>query len=111
MSEMSSAARVFEKAPDVVDRRIADETLLIPIRGRLADMQRIFALNPVCEFIWGALEGGSTPERIAEQVTEAFDVDSVEAERDCREFLAQLVTEGLVREVNDQECDADAVSE
>jgi hypothetical protein len=43
---------VYRKKKDLVTREIAGETLIVPTRGNLADMQRIFALNGVAGFIW-----------------------------------------------------------
>ena len=47
---------IYQHSPDVVARQILGETLLVPIRGELADLQRIFALNPAG--IQGALLQG-----------------------------------------------------
>jgi hypothetical protein len=47
---------VYRKKKDLVTREIAGETLIVPTRGNLADMQRIFALDGVAAFIWQHLE-------------------------------------------------------
>lgn len=84
------------RAPEVVLRRIAGETLLIPVKGKVADMRRIFVLNAVGERIWSAL-GESRPLRdIAREITETFDVAPELAAADAAEFVAQLLDAGLV---------------
>lgn len=43
--------KVYRHSGDVVNRQILGDTLLVPVRGKLADLQRIFALNPVARHI------------------------------------------------------------
>ena len=52
--------KVFIKNEEVISRKIAGETILVPVRGRLADMRRIFTLNPVAEYIWHRIDGKNT---------------------------------------------------
>jgi hypothetical protein len=89
----------YRRNDDVLTRRIADETLLVPLRGRLADMQSLFALDPVAEFIWQRLDGRHTLAQIGAALVEAFAVQADEAEADLREFVAALVEAGLAAEV------------
>ena len=81
---------VFTKDENIVARKIADEMLLVPIRGNLADMQRIFALNPVGEFIWNHLDGKNTVNNIRDTLLEEVDVEQTEAETDIVAFLNEL---------------------
>jgi len=83
----------------VITRDIAGERLLVPIRGKLADMQRLFALNPAGAFIWDQLDGETSAEAISERVAAAFDVQRDAARADVAEFLDQLVVAGVVRPV------------
>ena len=91
--------KLFQRSADVLTRKVAGETLLIPVRGNLADMQRIFALNELGEFIFGRLDGKTTLGRIAEDVVSAFTVAAAEAERDVRAFVSELRKADLVSEV------------
>jgi hypothetical protein len=88
--------RVFIKAEEIVARKIAGETLLVPIRGELANMQRIFSLDPVAEYVWEQLDGERPVERICEAVLEAFDVTRRQVEVDIPEFIEELLEAGLV---------------
>ena len=45
MSEQTG--RRYRRQDDIVSRHIAGETILVPVTARLADMQRIYALNAV----------------------------------------------------------------
>ncbi len=88
---------------EVVARKVAGEDLLIPIRGRLADMQRIFALDPVAAYIWSQLDGSRSLEVILRGVLESFDVTESRARKDMESLVRQLEENGLI------ECEADPV--
>ena len=88
--------KAFKKNEQVVYREIAGETLLVPIRGELADMQSIFALNPVAEFVWQQLDGTHTIEAIRDGILSHFDVEKEEAETDLCEFIGQLREADLI---------------
>jgi len=90
---------VYRKSPDIVGRHILDETLLVPIRGELSTLQRIFALNPVAEFVWARLDGATAVNTIVDQVVAEFDVERNQAEQDVSEFLTEMKEAGLVVEV------------
>jgi hypothetical protein len=86
----------FKVNGEVVSRKIAGEAFLIPIRGKLADMQCIFSLNPVAEYIWSQLDGQNSLEKIRDHVMEVFDVEKQEADSDIREFIEDLLKSGLI---------------
>ncbi len=87
---------VYKKRADVVSRDIAGETILVPIRGQLADMQRIFALNPVAQYIWEHLNGEQTLEEIRSGLIESFEIEEERAERDLHEFIDELLEADLI---------------
>jgi hypothetical protein len=82
----------------VVHRRIAGETLLVPVKGHLADLEHFFVLSRVGEWIWERLDGATEPERLVEGIVERFEVDEATAARDLAEFLADLSRSGLLEE-------------
>ena len=88
--------QVYQKKGEVVTRKIAGEVILVPIRGKLADMQRIFSLNPVGEFIWEHLNGERNLGEISEALLAVFDVGREQADADVHDFISQLLKEGLV---------------
>lgn len=86
----------FRKRREIVSREIASETILVPIKGQLADMQQIFSLNPVGACIWGRLDEDSDLDALVAGVVGRFDVTREEAERDVREFVEELLKAGLI---------------
>ena len=82
-------SRKIVRNNDIVSRNIAGETILVPIRGNLADMQNIFTLNKIGAFIWERLDGKRPLSQIIGLLLDHFDVSSEEAENDILEFIAQ----------------------
>jgi hypothetical protein len=89
--------KIFKKNDNIVSRKIADELFLVPIKGTLADMQRIFTLNPVAEYIWQEMEN-RTLNDICSGVISTFEVKREKAESDIREFIVELLDADLIRE-------------
>lgn len=88
--------KTYCRKDSVVCRRIAGEFILVPIRGDLANMQAIFALNPVGHSIWESLGERMTVAQMRHVVTDRFDVDEEQAGKDVDEFLADLEAAELV---------------
>lgn len=86
----------FQRSPDVVRREIAGEVILVPVRGKVADLQNLYVLNPVADCIWEHLDGDRTPGDITAAVVERFEVAWDEAASDVDEFVDRLREAGLV---------------
>ena len=93
---MIDASQCFKQSPDVVHRRVAGESILVPIRGSVADMQHLYALDAVAEHAWSCLDGKTSVEGVAESIAELFEVDVNKAQPDLCAFLEQLLEQGLV---------------
>jgi coenzyme PQQ synthesis protein D (PqqD) len=91
----------LKRTPDLIERRVADETFLLPVKGALANTVEMFALSEVGQFIWSLADGSrGVPELIAEVVRE-FEVTEDQAKVDVGEFVDQLRAYGLVNDVTD----------
>lgn len=89
---------VYERSPDTVTRRIAGETFIVTIKREIANMDRLYVLDEVSDFIWSRFDGKRTLADIAEQVTAEFDVDEARAATDLREFVEELESVRLIRQ-------------
>lgn len=96
---MSPTAQHYVQQPGVVRREIAGETVLVPVTGNLADLQKLFVLNPVADAAWQCLEREQTMEQLVARITESFDVSSEEAGKDLEELCDALQRLGLLRVV------------
>jgi hypothetical protein len=81
----------------VVTRRIANETVIVPMTANVADLDSVYTLNDVGSFIWERLDGQQTGQSIAEMVVAEFDVALDQAVRDVDELLTALESKGLAR--------------
>ena len=90
-------AKRLKKNADIVSRTIAEEMFLVPIKGNLADMERIFTLNQVAEYIWQHI-GEEELAAIRDGILAYFDVEKEQAESDIREFVNELLEAGLISE-------------
>ena len=91
--------RVYAKRDTIVSRQIAGQALLIPVRGEMANLQRIFALNPVAEHIWNSLDGKKSEEDILDEILARFDAEAPRARKELQEFLGQLIEADLIEAV------------
>jgi hypothetical protein len=87
---------VYLRQPDIVVRRIAGDAILVPVRGELARMERIFVLDEVGEHIWEALDGRRTARELVESIVGSFEVGEEVARADLAEFVAELADAGLI---------------
>ncbi len=90
---------VFKKSGKVLTRVIAGETLLVPVMGSVADMQRLFSLNSVGAFVWEQIDGARRVDEIAGAVADEFEVTVEQGESDTKHFVSELLQAGLIEEV------------
>jgi coenzyme PQQ synthesis protein D (PqqD) len=81
---------------EFVTRRIADETIIVPVVGGVGELDTIFTLNEVGSHIWGLMQVPTSVHAIVEDVARTFDAPAERIERDVIEFLEQLAAAGLI---------------
>jgi hypothetical protein len=86
----------FARSGDVVHRHVAGEHILVPIRGNVADMQRLYALDAVAEFVWDSLDGERCVADVARAISKKFNVDEATAQKDVGLFLDDLFKHDLI---------------
>jgi coenzyme PQQ synthesis protein D (PqqD) len=89
--------------PTVVTRRIAGETILVPVAGNVGDLEAVYTLNDVGSFIWDLIDGRRSAMAIAEAVSAGYDVPLEQAVPDVDELLDALISKRLVRVCGDPE--------
>ena len=82
----------------VVTRNIADETILVPISGNLANMERIFTLNEAGASIWRLMDGKRSAQEILGELMQEFDVAEDRLAGDIAEFIEHLKISNLIAE-------------
>ena len=88
--------RQYIRNETVVLRHVAGESLLIPVKGHLADLQNLFVLEGLGEMIWERLDGHRSLDGIAAEFATRYRRPHEEVAADCCEFVEALEKEGLV---------------
>jgi hypothetical protein len=89
--------RRLGRRPGIVARRIAGETILVPVRRRAQEMG-LLTLNEVGTFVWERLDGERSLGEIVRAVVGEFEVDEAAARTDLLGFLGQLEEAGCIEE-------------
>lgn len=90
---------------ELVTRRIADETIIVPVVGGVGELDAIFTLNEVGSHIWALIQTPIAIDAIVDDLARTFDAPVDQLERDVVEFLGQLAAAGLIAPL-DQTADA-----
>jgi hypothetical protein len=94
---MNSLAKYYTKDTDLVTRSIAGETIIVPIKNNVGDLDSIYTLNEVATAIWQLIDGKKSVSQMAEEICTTYDVTPEEAKKDTLEFLNSLKEAGLLR--------------
>ncbi len=93
---MSTETMHIQQRQDCVTRHVGDETIIVPIRAHVADLEALYTLNEMGSMIWKLLDGHTNAQQIAAAICEAYDVTHDAALQDVNEFLNALEAAGLV---------------
>jgi hypothetical protein len=93
----TGADEVFVRDEVAVTRRIAGETVIVPVRNDVADLDSIYTLNETGSFVWDLIDGQRTVARLIDAVVAEFEVSPEVAATDVARLLASLREEGLLR--------------
>jgi hypothetical protein len=85
------------KQKDLVTRRIAGETVIVPVRSGMGDLTSIYTLNETGSFVWELIEKGVPYSQIAESLCGEYDVPPAEAMEDLSNFLESLREANLIQ--------------
>jgi hypothetical protein len=88
--------------PNIVDREIAGEVILVPIRDNVGDLESIYTLNETAARIWALLDGERTLAEVRDTIVAEFEVEPADAEADLLELVGQLAAADAVRVCKDK---------
>lgn len=91
-------SKAFKPRDELVTRCIVGETLLVPIRGKIADMQRIFAAEGVGAEVWGSLDGRTPLCTISDDIARKYGRNPADVAADLVAFINDLLENELVTE-------------
>jgi hypothetical protein len=90
----------YRQNKEVVARQIEGETIIVPIRKGVGDMNSVYTLNPVGTVLWHFMaESHSVPEMV-QRICCEFEVSPEEAQGDIEGFINSLMEESLIQGAN-----------
>ena len=90
---------VYAHGDSLVTRDLAGEKIIVPVRGKVGDLNNIYTLNAVANDIWNLLDGQRTVQQIVKQLEEEYEIDSETLTNDVSRTLDELSGAGLVKRV------------
>jgi len=90
----------YVQKKEVVARQIEGETIIVPIRKGVGDMNSVYTLNSVGTSLWHYMaESHSVPEMV-ERICSEFEVTPGQALGDVEGFIGSLLEENLIQAGN-----------
>lgn len=92
----SDGRSVFRRSTDVVCRQVGHESILVPIRNNVGNLDFVYTLSPVAARIWQLMDGVRTADEIVETICAEYDVDRDTALGDLAALVADLAEVSLI---------------
>ncbi|HEX7809339.1 MAG TPA: PqqD family protein [Thermoanaerobaculia bacterium] len=90
---------MFRRSSDVVCRTVGSESILVPIRQNVGNLDFVYTLSPVAARIWALLDGTRTVEAVIETISTEYDVTRETAQADAEELLSDLAGVSLITQL------------
>ena len=91
---------VFRRSEDVVCRAVGLESILVPIRNNVGNLDFVYTLSPVAARIWSLLDGVRTADEVAEAIMAEYEVDRDTVMADLAELVSDLAGVSLLSRVS-----------
>jgi hypothetical protein len=92
-------AAIYSKNPDFVQRDVAGECILVPIRRTLSEANSIYVLNETGAALWNRIDGARSIREIASGFAVEYDVAADQLSQDFETLLADLLSIHAIEEV------------
>ncbi|NOU11927.1 MAG: PqqD family protein [Nitrospira sp.] len=93
-----SSSPVYAKHSDFVQREVAGECILVPIRRNLAEANSIYVLNETGAVFWNSIDGIRSALSIEHEIGGIYDVAEEQLHHDFETLLADLLMIGAIQE-------------
>jgi hypothetical protein len=90
---------IYSKKPDFIQRDVAGECILVPIRRTLTEANSIYVLNETGAALWSRIDGTRPIHEIASVFAEEYDVATEQLNQDLETLLADLLSIHAIEEV------------
>ena len=83
--------KVYCKSPDFVQRDVAGECILVPIRRQLTQANKIFVLSETGAAFWSLLDGKRPLSKVVDGLLGEYDVSRDRLEDDLSALIKELL--------------------
>ncbi len=90
---------IYTKHPDYVQRDVAGECILVPIRRTLSEANNIYVLNETGAALWHRIDGQRTAQDIVTDFCNEYEVATDQLAKDFTSLLDDLLSIQAVEEV------------
>jgi len=90
---------IYTKHPDYVQRDVAGECILVPIRRTLTEANSIYVLNETGAALWKRIDGQRTAQDIMADFCSEYEVTTDQLAKDFMSLLDDLLSIQAVGEV------------
>lgn len=90
---------IYTKHPDYVQRDVAGECILVPIRRTLTEANSIYVLNETGAALWNRIDGQRTAQDIVTDFCNEYEVATDQLAKDFTTLLDDLLSIRAVEEV------------
>jgi hypothetical protein len=88
--------RVFAHRGEFALRQVGSESILVPIRNHVGDLDSVYVFNAVGARIWTLLDGSHDLESIVAVICDEYDAEPAVVRADLDELLGSLEAAGLI---------------
>jgi len=88
--------RRFTKSSDVVERKVRDNLILVPLKTGSARLDALYTLNDTAGFIWHHIDRDIEEGELGARMAAEYQVDLATAQDDVRRIMDGLVAVGAV---------------
>ena len=90
---------IYRKSDNLVMRNVGSETILVPVRSNVGDLDSVFTLNTIAARIWMLLDGQRTIDDLVADLCREYDASPDVVRGDVAELLQALEEGKLVSRV------------
>ena len=90
---------VFRRTKDVVCRSVGAESILVPIRNNVGNLDFVYTLSPVAARIWALLDGVKTADAVVDEICAEYDADRETVQADMAALINDLAGVSLITRV------------
>ena len=92
--------RIFAKNTNFVQREVAGECILVPIRQQLLEVNFLYILNETGAALWRRIDGTRSIRAILNELSNEYDVTSEQLEKDLATLIADLLSIRAIEEAS-----------